>query len=314
LSVVQKLAAVSVDLDEVDCYAAIHGLELDGGLPATSLRAVYQRALPRLVALFGELGIPATFFAIGRDLEHADNRAELRRLHTLGHEIANHSHHHYYDLTRRSRAVQRAEVVGGADVIEDAVGVRPTGFRAPGYTITDQLFEVLAAAGVAYDSSVFPCPPYYFAKAAALALIRLGGRKSHSVLDDPRVLTAPADPYRIGTPYARRGTGLLELPIGVTSSLSGRLPFIGTSVVMAGTAGAAQLAKLASARAFVNLELHGIDLADAAEDGLLPLAPHQPDLRRSAIEKRAALSAAIRTLQARGFAFVTLAEAARRLG
>lgn len=303
----RKLAAISVDIDEIDNYAAIHGLSA-ATLPGSP---VYAKALPRLAALFRELSIPATFFAIGRDLGRAENAEQLRVLHAEGHEIANHSLNHYYDLTRRDAATQSAEVRGGSDAIEAAVGVRPLGFRAPGYTITDPLFDVLAREGVQYDSSVFPCPAYYFAKAAAIGMIRALGRKSRSVIDDPRVLTAPADPYRVGRPYTRRGTRLLELPIGVTSTYSGRLPYIGTYVALAGANGARRLTALASTRSFVNLELHGIDLADAREDGLDVLAPHQLDLRKSAAEKGEALAAACHELRRRGFSFVTLAEAAR---
>lgn len=304
---VRKLAAVSVDIDEIDNYAAIHGLSASSvaGSP------IYERALPRLAALFRELSIPATFFAIGRDLGRARNAEQLRALHAEGHEIANHSLNHYYDLTRRDVATQSAEVRGGSDAIEAAVGVRPLGFRAPGYTITDTLFDVLAREGLQYDSSVFPCPAYYFAKAAAIGAIRARGRQSRSVVDDPRVLTAPADPYRVGRPYRRRGERLLELPIGVTSTYSGRLPYIGTYVALAGAKGARALTALASARPFVNLELHGIDLADADTDGLHALASHQLDLRKSAAEKREALAAAFDELRRRGFSFVTLAEAAR---
>jgi hypothetical protein len=184
------------------------------------------------------------------------------------------------------------------------------GFRAPGYTIDDQLFAVLASEGIAYDSSVFPCPSYYLPKALLINLIKLRGRQSRSIIDSPRVLAAPADPYRIGRPYYRRGEGLLELPIGVTGDLTGRLPYIGTSVVMAGELGARLLTKLASARSFVNLELHGMDLADAEEDGLTALAPYQPDLRRSATHKRAALVSALSELERQGYRFVTLAQAA----
>ncbi len=309
----RKLAAISVDLDEIDNYAAIFGLS---GELSLSYTAVYDKALPRLAALFEELAIPATFFAIGRDLERPENGQHLRALRARGHEIANHSLSHLYDLTRRDANTQSAEVRRGADAIEAAVGARPVGFRAPGYTITDELFEVLASEGVEYDSSVWPCPPYYLAKVTAIGLIgaaaRLGrGRASRSIVDDPRVLTAPADPYRIGRPYYRRGRGLLELPIGVTGERSGRLPYYGTSVVLAGRHGARLLSYLASARPFVNLELHGLDLADAHEDGLEALARHQVDLQRSAAEKRAALTAAIMELKQQGFHFVTLAEAAR---
>ena len=299
-----RLAAISVDLDEVPCYAAIHGLE-----PPTedAARAIYRRALPRLRALFAEQALPATFFAIGRDLDD-ENGARLRALRDDGHEIANHSAGHLYDLTRRGREVMRREVAEGADAIERAVGVAPAGFRAPGYTVTDALLEVLAERGVRYDSSVFPCPAYYGLKVAAIAAIRARGRRSHSVVDDPRVLLAPADPYRIGAPYVRRGAGLLELPIGVTRGA--RLPYIGTTVVLGGELGARALTRAIVGRPLVNLELHGIDLADADRDQLGWLRPHQPDLRRPAADKERALRAAIASLRAAGYRFVTLREAA----
>jgi peptidoglycan/xylan/chitin deacetylase (PgdA/CDA1 family) len=307
---VLKLAALSVDLDEVDNYLAIHGLAADI-LPQAAHEAVYARAVPRLLALLRELDIPGTFFAIGRDLARPAAHARLREIHGQGHEIGNHTLSHYYDLTRRPRATQVEEVRGGADAIEDAIGPRPRGFRAPGYTITDQLFGVLREQRVFYDSSVFPCPPYYSAKLAALALMRLRGRKSRSIVDDPRVLRAPADPYRVGEPYYRRGDGLLELPVGVTGAGSARLPYLGTSVVLGGTRSARLLTRLVSGRPLVNLVLHGMDVCDADEDGLAPLAAYQPDLRQSLAVKRAALAEAVQMLKARGYAFVTLHEAAR---
>jgi peptidoglycan/xylan/chitin deacetylase (PgdA/CDA1 family) len=303
-----KLAAVSVDLDEIPCYAAIHGLEAPRG---TASRAIYEKALPRLVSLFASEGIAATFFAIGTDLDE-ENRARIKALHESGYEIGNHSLSHRYDLTRLDRRTMLSEVAGGIEAIERATGVVPAGFRAPGYTITDELFEVLGEVGVAYDSSVFPCPSYYAAKAAAIAAIRARGRRSHSVVDDPRVLRAPADPYRAGKPYWRRGDGLLELPIAVTRIA--RLPYIGTYVALAGDFGARALTRAVIGRPLVNLELHGIDLADAAEDDLGFLAPHQLDLKKSARAKESALRAAIDQLRREGYRFVTLGEAAKVLG
>ena len=132
------------------------------------------------------------------------------------------------------------------------------------------------------------------------------------MVDDPRVLAAPADPYRVGRPYWSRGRGVMELPIGV--SRGPRLPYIGTSVALAGTTGARLLTRTVVGRPLVNLEMHGIDLADAEEDGLGFLAPHQPDLRRTAAAKEAAIRSAIATLRAAGYRFVTLREAAERFG
>lgn len=304
-----RLCAVSVDLDEVYCYSAIHGL---GSLPGDADHAVYQKALPRLAALFAELSLPATFFAVGKDLEHAAASSALRALRAQGHEIGNHTQDHLYDLTRRSRSEVREQVERGADSIERAVGVRPVGFRSPGYTVTDALFEVLRELNVSYDSSVFPCPSYYAAKLAAISSYRLLGRTSHSIVDHPRVLSAPADPYRVGKPYTTRGDALLELPIGVTRARTGRLPFIGTSVIMAGAHGARWLCQGMIGRPLINLELHGIDAADAQQDGLMALQAHQPDLRKSAEEKLATLRAVIQCVREAGYELVTLAQAAER--
>ncbi len=309
-----RLAAVSVDLDEIGCYTSIHGM---APLEGESAHAIYRRAIPRFETLFSELGVPATFFAIGRDITLA-NTAILRRLHAAGHEIANHSLNHLYDLTRRDRATMAAEVRGGADRIEAAIGKRPRGFRAPGYTITDTLFEVLHAQNYQYDSSVFPCPAYYGAKALAIGFYGLratltaaSARASSSIVDDPRVLTAPADPYSVGKPYWRRGNGMLEMPIGVTRGV--RLPYIGTSVALAGRRGAEYLSVGMLGRPLVNLELHGIDLADAALDGLGALRPLQPDLRKTVDEKEIAIRASVDRLRRAGYQFVTLANAAERL-
>ncbi len=301
-----RLASVSVDLDEVPLYAAIHGLATPDG---PSAHAVYDRCVPRLTEWLDGESIRATFFAIGKDLERAENRETVSALQRAGHEIANHSYHHRYDLTRRTPAEMQEDVERGADTIEAACGRRPTGFRAPGYTVTDALFNALDRAGVGYDSSVFPCPSYYAAKVAALAGIRLRGRKSTSILDTPSVLRAPRDPYRVGRPYWRRGNGLLELPIGVTPL---QLPYIGTSLVLGGEKIAARLTRQMLGRELINLELHGIDAADATQDGLADLAPHRADLRRTAAEKLRSLRTAIEVIRDAGYELVTLEEAARR--
>lgn len=302
-----RIACLSVDVDGIDCYAAIHGIEL----PSAQKNVIYDVALRRFEALFDELKVPATFFVIGRDLQLAPNRRRLARLAERGHEVANHSYHHAYDLSRKSEREIYADIQAGSDAIEDAVGQKPVGFRAPGYTMSPRVFDVLAQSGYAYDSSVFPCPAYFSAKAAAMAAIRVRGRTSQSILGDPRFLAAPADPYRIGTPYWTRGGGLLELPIGVTRDWSGRLPYIGTALALLQPSATKRLTNAIVGRPLVNLEMHGIDLADAAKDQLEALLPHQPDLRKSFEQKRASFVAAVETLRAAGYRFSTLAEAAQ---
>jgi peptidoglycan/xylan/chitin deacetylase (PgdA/CDA1 family) len=300
-----RLCAVSVDLDEVPNYFAIHGLPEPTG-PERNL--VYDVAIDRLCAWARELAIPLTLFAIGSDLSRPEAAARLRSTVAEGCEIANHSLDHRYDLVRLGRAEIRRQVEEGARAIERATGVSPTGFRAPGYTITDEVFEVLEELGVAYDSSVFPCPAYWAAKVAGIGMIALRGRKSRSIVDSPVVLGAPAEPYRVGRPYWRRGDGMLELPVQVTRGP--RLPFIGWVLNLWGAFAARQLARACVGASLVTLELHGTDVLDAA-DGLRALVPHQPDVRVPREQKLQTLTAAVEELRAAGYAFVTSADAAR---
>ena len=238
----------------------------------------------------------------------------MRRFHSAGHEIANHSYDHCYDLTRLPGSEIERQVDLCSRAIADLTGERPVGFRAPGYTINGQVLDTLQALDLIYDSSVFPCPSYYLAKGVALGWMALQQRPSYSILDHPRVLWAPTDPYRVGHNYRKRGQGILELPIGVTRGYSGRLPYIGTSLILAGPSGAQWLTRAIAGRPLINLELHGIDLADAEQDHLAFLRPYQPDLNLALGRKFASLQAAIDGLVKQRYRFVTLSEATSYFG
>jgi hypothetical protein len=302
-----RLCAVSVDLDEIPNYFGIHGLPPPVG-PSSTL--VYDVAIDRLTAFAHELSIPLTLFAIGSDLARPAAADRLRKAAEGGFEIANHTLDHRYDLVRLGRDEIRRQVNEGASAIERATGVVPMGFRAPGYTVTDELFDVLEELGVAYDSSVFPSPAYWAAKTAMIGLISALGRESRSIVDTPNVLRAPVRPYRVGRPYWQRGAGILELPVQVTRGM--RLPFIGTSVALRGPELARWLAKSCEGEPVVNLELHGIDVLDAA-DGLSTLRQHQPDVRVPVDQKLLSLRAAIEELRSSGYSFVTLKTAAQAM-
>jgi peptidoglycan/xylan/chitin deacetylase (PgdA/CDA1 family) len=317
-----RLCAVSVDLDEIPNYFAIHGL------PAPTARAgslVYDVAIDRLAEIARDAAIPLTLFAIGSDLVRPESAARLRAASDAGFEIANHTLDHRYDLVRLGKDEIRTQIAGGAEHIERATGQAPVGFRAPGYTITDEVFAVLAELGVTYDSSVFPCPFYWAPKTAKIALITARGRASSSIVDTPLVLTAPTRPYRVGRPYWRRSAsaareaggdsgGIWEIPIQVTRRL--RLPFIGTALTLGGVSGARWLARGCIGEPLVNLELHGMDVLDDTDGrgALASLRPHQVDVRIPAKDKISALRTAIETLRAAGYEFVTLQSAASVLG
>jgi peptidoglycan-N-acetylglucosamine deacetylase len=303
-----RLCAVSVDLDEIPNYYAIHGLTAPLG-PEKSL--VYDVAVDRIQSLAKDLSLPLTLFAIGSDLARPEAASKLRAASDSGIEVANHSLDHRYDLVRLGRDEIRLQIEEGSRAIQRATGIPPVGFRCPGYTVTDEVLEVLGELGVVYDSSVFPCPAYWVAKTAAIGAIALRGRRSRSIIDTPAVLMAPSRPYRIGRPYWRRGKGLLEFPVQVTRGL--RLPFFGTTITLWGPRLARRLARMCIGEPLVNLELHGIDVLDAG-DGLEGLRPHQPDVRVSKERKLEALAAAIQELRSAGYSFVRLRDAAEAFG
>jgi len=293
---------LSIDLDEIACYAQIHGLAEDQS------HAVYDVALARMRRFAADLAVPLTLFVIARDLDRSQNVTALHSLVAEGHEIGNHSLDHWYDLTRRDPVEQARQIDSANSRIKSALGVSPSGFRAPGYTVTDELLSAVAACGLSYDSSVFPCPPYFAAKAARLLRMKIAGSSSRAVLDTPTVLRAPAVPYRIGRPYWRRGSGLLELPIQVAGPL--RVPFIGTALSLLGPSAARLLTLSLIGTPLVNLELHGIDFLDAA-DVPATVAAAQPDVRIPVSRKLETFGAVVALLRKHGYAWLRLDEAAR---
>ena len=294
-----RRAAVNVDIDSLELYYRIHGLD-----DAEAQDAVWMRGVPRFAKLFEDVGVRATFFVVAQDLETKPGASDqVRALVEAGHEIASHSHTHPYNLTRLDRDSIERELDEAREGIEAVTGQPVTGFRAPGYTITPQVLELLRDRGYSYDSSLFPCPPYYLAKAGVMGMMRLVGRRSRSILDRPSVMWARRTPHR--------RHGLLEFPVTVLPGL--RFPLIGTSLLMMGEMGYSLIRPWVRSTTFVNLEFHGIDLCDLEEDGIDPVLRKQPDLRVPLEVKERLFRRVLEDLRDR-WELDTLAEHAQALG
>lgn len=293
-----QAAAVSVDLDELRHYRAIHGLGTgqDG--------AVFRLAIPRAMAWARQQQLPLTFFVVASDLTSAENKDVLRTALREGHAVESHSSTHPYDLVRRPSDEIRREVGGSFDAIEGTLGVRPRGFRAPGYTLSNEVLDAVEEAGGTYDASSLPSPSYYFAKLAALGAIAQAGRRSVSIVGPVRGTLGPTQPYRPQhRAWWKRGQRpLLEIPMFVTRGP--RLPIIGTSLGLAGGR-AALLVRAGLPAHYVSLELHGMDFLDVS-DGLEDLRRHQPELARPLTVRMRAYDLAIAALRDAGHSFVTL--------
>lgn len=274
-----RTASVGVDVDSLWHYYRIHGLPGE-----TQSNAAWRDGVARFVQMFAGLGIPATFYCVASDIELPGNRDRLRDLVAAGHEIGNHSLNHRYDLSRMKPAERIVEVGQGRYRLEMAAEAQVFGFRAPGYNTDAGLIADVKNTGHTYDSSVFPCAPYYAAKAGVMGLMQLLGRESRSILGTPKVLIAPREPYRMDPeePHAR-GDGLPQFPVSVAAGV----PLIGTAFTAMGERASVAAAELGvRMRHHLTLEFHAIDLMSLADDALAPELSVQPDLRVSVAQKR----------------------------
>ncbi|MFT3709504.1 MAG: polysaccharide deacetylase family protein [Archangium sp.] len=305
-----RLAAVSVDLDSLPHYCRIQGLE-ESALDERALALVADKAIPRLLELFSNAGMPATFFVIGSDVSQPGMKRALSDAHAAGVELASHSFSHDYEISRWNADAIAADLLRCESALAE-LGVTAKGFRAPGYTLTPALLQAVAARGYEYDSSTFPATPYYLAKASVMGALAALQRPSRAILDSPRVLLAPRVPYRpaLANPYSRGDAPLLELPMSVAPIT--HVPFIGTFA----TAMPWPLVELTfrsfKRDAFFNFELHAIDVLDATDGVPEALVRQQRDLRvpvRVKMERLGKLFGWLGDDRER----VTVLEAARRL-
>jgi len=293
------LAAVTIDVDTLGCYREIHGL------PPREDEAdpIYAVALPRFLDVMDRLGVSATLFVIGQDLARPAHRELLARAHARGHEIASHSFAHDYHLSRRPHDVIRSDLQRADAAIADATGQRPRGFRAPGYNQSDALLDVIEELGYAYDSSYFPTPAYFAARAAAIALYRARGRPSRSLVGDPREFLAPRTPFFPArharfrpARHAEESRAFIELPMSPSSPL--RLPWLGTTLALAkDPIGKALTYASLRGDGPVVLELHGMEFLGSDDDGVeSALTSAQSDLHVPLADKLRRLEAALRSV------------------
>jgi polysaccharide deacetylase family protein (PEP-CTERM system associated) len=148
------LNAMTVDVEDY-----FHASALAAAAPSTqwtSLESRVEANTDRLLALFHEMGVTATFFVLGWVAGHCPG--VVRRIAAGGHEVASHGYAHalIYDQTPQ---VFREDVRRAKGLLEDLVGVGVVGYRAPSFSITRRsmwAFDVLLEEGYRYDASVFP--------------------------------------------------------------------------------------------------------------------------------------------------------------
>ncbi len=146
--------ALSVDVEDWFQVGAFERVINKGDWAGLESRVA--RNTDAVLDLFARAGVKATFFTLGWVAERAP--AQMRRIVAEGHEIASHGWDHDRVFTMDAERF-RADLRRARSVIEDAVGVAVTGYRAPSFSIdtrTPWAHRVLAEEGYAYSSSVAP--------------------------------------------------------------------------------------------------------------------------------------------------------------
>jgi len=147
----KPIASLSLDLDNKWSYLKTHG---DAGWE--SYPSYLNVVVPRVLDFLRSRGLTITFFIVGQDAARDENRAALRSIADAGHEIGNHSFKHEPWLHLYSELEIEKELETAEQMIEEACGRRPIGFRGPGFSCSPQTLRVLARRGYVYDASTFP--------------------------------------------------------------------------------------------------------------------------------------------------------------
>jgi len=146
--------ALSVDIEEWFQVGAFERVIDKADWDSLESRVEYNT--DAVLALFAESGVKATFFTLG--WVAARHPALIRRIVAAGHELASHGWAHQRVFTMQPE-VFRADIDRARKTLEDAGGVRVTGYRAPSFSIdarTPWAHPILADEGYAYSSSVAP--------------------------------------------------------------------------------------------------------------------------------------------------------------
>jgi polysaccharide deacetylase family protein (PEP-CTERM system associated) len=191
--------AMTVDVEDYFHVSALSEVIPRSDWSRMEFRAA--RSTERLLEMFAQQGVKATFFVLGWVTEKSP--ALIRRIHDAGHEIACHGLTHEL-VYRQTPAVFRDETQRSKIMLEDLIGAPVIGYRAASYSITRQslwALDILCDLGFRYDSSIFPI--------------------KHDRYGIPDAPTVPG-------PYAApNGARIVEFPLSTKGVLGMRVPVAG---------------------------------------------------------------------------------------
>lgn len=146
--------ALSFDIEEW-----FHLLDLSVGTEVEhwhSLPSLVERYTEQILQILDELQTRATFFVVGWVAERFPRLAPA--IANAGHEIASHSYWHQR-VDCQNRLAFHHDVSRSVTVLEQQIGRKVLGFRAPGFSVNHAVpwaLDILLDLGFAYDASLKP--------------------------------------------------------------------------------------------------------------------------------------------------------------
>jgi peptidoglycan/xylan/chitin deacetylase (PgdA/CDA1 family) len=133
-----------------------------------------ERGLGRVLGLLMAHGITGTFYVPGHTADHHPDA--MAAIAAGGHEVG---HHGYLHLGSEGLDAdgQRAELERGLTALGKH-GIRPIGYRSPGWELMPETLAMLAGYGFGYDASLMADDRPYWEASGAAPLLELPGHWS----------------------------------------------------------------------------------------------------------------------------------------
>jgi peptidoglycan/xylan/chitin deacetylase (PgdA/CDA1 family) len=141
-----------------------------------------RAGIARILRLLDRQQVRATFFIPGFTAERAP--AICRAIRDAGHEIGHHGYLHEGAHGATADEEER-RLLRGLAALDEVLGVRPTGYRAPSWELTYETPALLARHGFRYDSGLMDADhPYPLATSEAPGAPAIVELPAHWSLDD----------------------------------------------------------------------------------------------------------------------------------
>jgi peptidoglycan/xylan/chitin deacetylase (PgdA/CDA1 family) len=148
----RSAAMITVDMDG-ESGIMFSNPETADHLDVLAQMAYGERAgVPRLLRIFEQRGIRATFFIPGFVADRWPD--VVREVVRAGHEIGHHGYLHEYLTQLATDEEEEPVLLRGIEALERVTKVRPIGYRAPGFKMRHTTPALLAKHGFLYDSSL----------------------------------------------------------------------------------------------------------------------------------------------------------------